>query len=623
MHTPSHFSSPRSALVLGSVLLASSLFATVTWAQSLIIPTGLTNAVITIQKIFLSASGTSTNVPGTDPAKIILDGSNGNLTAAGDIRFTNAAFTGTDCNTDTGCILRITTGGKVAITTNVSPWLGNDEQVSVFKRTPWDDKNIYLAKNDGSQANVGNNNTQSILRVGTTINNIPLFWSSRTISKPDTAMIVAGAIESRWGLLIRKFNNDSMLSNTWPNNLKANIESNYTELDLTTTQWRVNFISKNNLNWNSQNTSFLFNADEASTKVGINSTAPQAELHVDNGGKLLVGNLVGGCFLADTTITLADGSTRDIQDVKLWDKLKAVNGTNTVINLLRPVLGDQPVYAINNNDGFFTANHPFLTTKGWKSLDPETTKKEIPNLEVTKLQIGDLLITRDQKILVVSLTPFERPATTQLYNFSLDGDHTYFANDYAVHNKQACIPGQFCNNSKVALYADGINKTVGIWTSTPQKSLDVQGNAAIADTLTVGHPSSFNPGTDKLAINGNTRANAYYYNSDRRYKSDITPLSSALENLLKISGYHYFSKLENKDTLGVIAQEVETVYPELVQTDSAGYKSVQYGNLVAPIIEAIRELSTKIDHLFTLYVSQQAKIDTLEARLLKLETKVK
>lgn len=149
------------------------------------------------------------------------------------------------------------------------------------------------------------------------------------------------------------------------------------------------------------------------------------------------------------------------------------------------------------------------------------------------------------------------------------------------------------------------------------------GRASISNNLIIGHPSGFNPGTDKLAINGNTRANAYYYNSDRRYKSDIEALTSPLANLLKISGYSYLNKLSQKKDIGVIAQEVEAVYPELVQTDADGYKSVQYGNLVAPIIEAIRELATKIDNLFTLYVSQQAKIDTLEARLLKLESQVK
>jgi hypothetical protein len=138
--------------------------------------------------------------------------------------------------------------------------------------------------------------------------------------------------------------------------------------------------------------------------------------------------------------------------------------------------------------------------------------------------------------------------------------------------------------------------------------------------MTIWYPSDFVT-TDRLAINGSTRANAYYYNSDRRYKSDIEVLKSPLANLLKLSGYSYFNNLSQKKDLGVIAQEVESVYPELVQTDAEWYKSVEYGNLVAPIIEAIRELSTKINHLFTLYVSQQAKIDTLEARLLKLEAK--
>ena len=58
-----------------------------------------------------------------------------------------------------------------------------------------------------------------------------------------------------------------------------------------------------------------------------------------------------------------DGSSQSIQNIKIGDKVKALNGANTVKSLLRPLLGNQPVYAINNTDGFFTANHPFLTTK--------------------------------------------------------------------------------------------------------------------------------------------------------------------------------------------------------------------------------------------------------------------
>jgi intein/homing endonuclease len=132
---------------------------------------------------------------------------------------------------------------------------------------------------------------------------------------------------------------------------------------------------------------------------------------------------------------MADGSLKPIQDIKVGDTLKAVNGLNTVVSLLRPLLGHQDIYAINGKNAFFTANHPFLTTDGWKSLDPETTKKEIPDLEVSKLTIGDTLITENGHVIIRSIEHKKSDSSTQLYNFELDGDHTYFANGFAVHNK--------------------------------------------------------------------------------------------------------------------------------------------------------------------------------------------
>ena len=162
---------------------------------------------------------------------------------------------------------------------------------------------------------------------------------------------------------------------------------------------------------------------------------------------------------------------------------------------------------------------------------------------------------------------------------------------------------------------------VGIGTNlaTPQKKLDVRGNASITENLIIGHDAAFNPGSDRLNVNGSARANAYYYNSDRRYKSDITPLTSALDKILKLNGYSYYNKLSEKNDIGVIAQEVEKVFPSLVQTDADGYESVAYGNLVAPLIEAVKELSHKIDELFNKYADQQSQIDALEARIQALE----
>ena len=148
----------------------------------------------------------------------------------------------------------------------------------------------------------------------------------------------------------------------------------------------------------------------------------------------------------------------------------------------------------------------------------------------------------------------------------------------------------------------------------------LQGTVKATSYISVGYPSTFVPSsTDKLFVNGSTRANAYYYNSDARYKANIALLETPLEKLLSLHGYSYYNKLSEKNDIGVIAQEVEKVFPELVQSDNEGYKSVSYGNLVAPIVEAIRELSHKIDDLFNKYGDQQSQIDTLEARIQALE----
>jgi trimeric autotransporter adhesin len=62
------------------------------------------------------------------------------------------------------------------------------------------------------------------------------------------------------------------------------------------------------------------------------------------------------------------------------------------------------------------------------------------------------------------------------------------------------------------------------------------------------------------------------------------------------------------EQIGVIAQEVEQVFPQVVTTDSDGYKAVNYQGLVAPLIEAVKELKTINDQ-------QSKRIDVLENKL--------
>ena len=92
--------------------------------------------------------------------------------------------------------------------------------------------------------------------------------------------------------------------------------------------------------------------------------------------------------------------------------------------------------------------------------------------------------------------------------------------------------------------------------------------------------------------------------SDRRLKANIKPLNdhgSLLEKLAKVDTYSFYMKDdENKRTeYGVIAQELEEIFPTLVHTaeDEMETKSVNYVGMIAPMIEATKELKTQNDAL--------------------------
>lgn len=142
------------------------------------------------------------------------------------------------------------------------------------------------------------------------------------------------------------------------------------------------------------------------------------------------------------------------------------------------------------------------------------------------------------------------------------------------------------NNTTATLERMRIDHTgnIGIGTSTPGHKLDVEGDVNIGATYVLRFD-----GTQVCDSTGCTAS------SDKRLKENINPLTKALEKILLIQGveYDYIDKKKytGKHQVGVIAQDVEKVFPEVVKTDfKTGLKSVAYDHLVAPIIEAIKEL---------------------------------
>lgn len=152
------------------------------------------------------------------------------------------------------------------------------------------------------------------------------------------------------------------------------------------------------------------------------------------------------CFVWGTKVKTADGTQKNIEDIQIWEKIIGQdNQINTVIAYDRPNLGNRKLYSINNGPYFVTHEHPFMTTQWWKSINPEATRREMPNFEILPLKVGDILVRENWEFEYIwSIQSTIADPNTLLYNFKLNGNNTYYANGYLVHNKTYCGDGSSC-----------------------------------------------------------------------------------------------------------------------------------------------------------------------------------
>lgn len=115
-----------------------------------------------------------------------------------------------------------------------------------------------------------------------------------------------------------------------------------------------------------------------------------------------------------------------------------------------------------------------------------------------------------------------------------------------------------------------------------------------------------------------------YKFSDRRLKTAIRPVQNSLENLRAIRGYNYHWKNPKDDQdlqTGVIAQELEEKFPELVTTNKDGFKAVNYIGLIPHLIEAVKELDKKTEEISALK-KELASVQEMNKKLSALEASV-
>jgi len=133
---------------------------------------------------------------------------------------------------------------------------------------------------------------------------------------------------------------------------------------------------------------------------------------------------------------------------------------------------------------------------------------------------------------------------------------------------------------------------VGIGTTTPSYTLDVVGTGRFTNNIT---------------------GLGFFYSSDETLKKNIQKIDTPLAKIMKLEGISFDWRENNEKSIGLIAQDVEKVFPEIVNTDEeTGLKTIEYAKLVAPLIEAVKEQQKMIDEQRELINQQGEEIKMLK-----------
>jgi uncharacterized delta-60 repeat protein len=198
---------------------------------------------------------------------------------------------------------------------------------------------------------------------------------------------------------------------------------------------------------------------------------------------------------------------------------------------------------------------------------------------------------------------------TLTHNGSATPEEFYILNNYdGTSNIRWKI---FANGWFVAPYSCDINNVLLAGVCYTPPTIGWPGGVAL---IVTGGKVGINTATPQYAldVNGTIRAGAIFTLSDERLKSNIVKIDNALEKIRAVHGYEFTWKRDGKADMGVLAQEIEKTFTDVVRTDAHGEKTVQYTALLAPIIEAIHEMNTILDTDLASVKAQKKRIDALQ-----------
>jgi hypothetical protein len=328
-------------------------------------------------------------------------------------------------------------------------------------------------------------------------------------------------------------------------------------------------------------------------KFSVNSTNGNT---IINGTLGVTGNSVLGGTLGVTGNTTIGGTLTALNDFNVNNNFKVNNATgNTIINGTLGVTGNSVLGGTLNVSGNTTVNGTLTSLNDFNV----NNNFKVNNASGNTVINGTLGVTGNSVLggtLGVTGNTTIGGTLTALNNFNVN-------DNFKVNN---------------ATGNTIINGTLGITGNTTIGGIvHITNNTQLTDTTNWQSGSAFRVDGD-VGIGGDIISQGQgYFNggafsiSDQSLKTDIIEIDNALEKVNNMRGVYFNwidkEKYNDKHQAGLIAQEVESVIPELVNISSNGIRSVNYAQLVSVLIQAMKEQNVVINQL-------KADVDILKAK---------
>ena len=178
-----------------------------------------------------------------------------------------------------------------------------------------------------------------------------------------------------------------------------------------------------------------------------------------------------------------------------------------------------------------------------------------------------------------------------------------------TRNDTVYIPGNLIVGRKTYLGINASNNDRNLWMNPGRQNNDSASEGWYRNLRSQGLWQS--GGNHNLGT-------AYYYTSDKRLKNVGDKYTAGLEELKKLDFYHYTFRADKDNTplVGVIAQDLQKVFPDAVTKDEDGYLRIRLEDMFYAVINAVKELDTKISEIVTTFDS---KLDSQNQRIESLE----